>query len=341
MSKKETIKPYCDGEWTEAKFVAFVKSQLRNASMRWPPKHRVMTEARVARGVYLCAGCGQHVPATIKSEKHSGREKNVFCDHRIPIIDETGFESWDSFIEGLFCDSDNLQVLCGHCHNDIKTPQERLLKNRYAKTIAEVRKNHESTYNTWANMNDRCHNPKATGYKYYGANGIEVCDRWKRGGGRVEAILNFIDDMGHRPEGKTLDRIDYTKGYYKENCRWASCVEQARNTSQNNWIEYNGELKILEEWAEELGVKSNSILTRLRRGWTIPQALGFESRDRPAYTGRLTQEDFIFIKNSLAEGRTKTWIGEQLEIDGSVVSRLSDRFNLNPNKKEREENNEL
>ena len=137
MTKKETPKPYCDGEWTQAKFVAFVKSQLRNGSMKWPPKHKVLSEARKARGVYLCAGCGQLVPTTIKSEKHSGRDKNIFVDHISPIVNpEIGFTSWDDFINNLYCDSTNLQVLCLQCHS-MKSAEERRVSNARAKKERE------------------------------------------------------------------------------------------------------------------------------------------------------------------------------------------------------------
>jgi hypothetical protein len=141
MTKKETIKPFCDGEWTQAKFTAFVKSQLRNGSQKWPPKHKVLQEARKERGVYLCAGCGQLVPTTVKSVKNSGRERNIFVDHISPIVDpETGFISWDDFINNLYCDSTNLQVLCAECHSK-KSAEERRVSNARAKIEKESKNN--------------------------------------------------------------------------------------------------------------------------------------------------------------------------------------------------------
>ncbi len=136
-----TSKKYADGEWTEAKFVAFVKSQLRNGSMKWPPKHKVVQEARKERGVYLCAGCQQLVPATTKSTKNSGRDKNVFVDHIDPIVDPAvGFTTWDDFIKNLYCDSTNLQLLCGECHAK-KSAEERRVSNARAKIEKERKKN--------------------------------------------------------------------------------------------------------------------------------------------------------------------------------------------------------
>ena len=79
------------------------------------------------------------------------------------------------------------------------------------------------THNTWVSMVQRCRNPKCREYSYYGGRGITVCNRWLK-------FENFLTDMGERPTGTTIDRIDNSKGYFLENCRWATAKQQARNT---------------------------------------------------------------------------------------------------------------
>jgi hypothetical protein len=78
------------------------------------------------------------------------------------------------------------------------------------------------TYSSWVNMIQRCTNPKSTGYKNWGGRGITVCERWR-------SFVNFLADMGERPLKTSLDRRENDKGYFKENCRWATPKEQLEN----------------------------------------------------------------------------------------------------------------
>ena len=122
-------KPHNGGTWTPARFHSFIKSALRQASMRWPPKHEIKKKARVARGKYLCSDCQQVVPASLK--ENGKRKSNVHVDHIAPVIDPAkGFVSWDDTIERMFCEEEGLQVLCAACHTIVTAEERRIARER-------------------------------------------------------------------------------------------------------------------------------------------------------------------------------------------------------------------
>jgi hypothetical protein len=123
------------------------------------------------------------------------------------------------------------------------------------------------TYSTWQGMKQRCYNPKCAQYKNYGGRGITVCDEW------LNSFAAFVRDMGEKPEGFSIDRIDNDKGYSKENCRWATLEEQARNQRRSVYLEYDGKRMTMREWAVELGRHETTIHSRIRRGYPLELVL--------------------------------------------------------------------
>ena len=123
------------------------------------------------------------------------------------------------------------------------------------------------TYTTWQDMKARCSNKNDKKYKIYGGRGITVCGRWNN------SFIAFLEDMGERPKGMSIERIDNNKGYYPENCKWATYGEQNRNHSRNRKITIGGETKCLIDWVEEGKLKYNTILYRIRRGWSPEEAI--------------------------------------------------------------------
>lgn len=123
-------------------------------------------------------------------------------------------------------------------------------------------------WHIWAQMVGRCNNPKNKGYHNYGGRGIKIEDeRWLK-------FSNFIADMRLRPSSYlTLERINNDRGYCKDNCTWATRKQQSRNRRNRRQITFNGETRILSEWAEVLGIKFHTLLNRLNRKWPLEKAL--------------------------------------------------------------------
>lgn len=121
-------------------------------------------------------------------------------------------------------------------------------------------------YRIWASMIQRCSNPKNPAYMSYGGRGITVCERWLN-------FSNFYEDMGSRPPSKTLDRVDNSLGYSKDNCRWATRKEQGNNRRTNLIIAFNGKKKTLSQWADFTGLSTYCIRYRINSGWSTEKTL--------------------------------------------------------------------
>jgi hypothetical protein len=101
----------------------------------------------------------------------------------------------------------------------------------------------------------------------YSKRGIDMCARW------TKDFTAFLEDMGQCPEGHSLDRIDNSRGYSKDNCRWATPREQANNRRSNRLITFNGQTQTMAEWCRQYGIYKDLFKSRLKRGWTVAQAL--------------------------------------------------------------------
>lgn len=122
------------------------------------------------------------------------------------------------------------------------------------------------TYTTWRGMKDRCENPRHSSFKSYGGRGIRICERW-------QSFEGFFADMGERPRGMTLDRIDRDGDYSPENCRWATPAEQAGNLPHARRIEHNGRVLSTCAFARAVGVNPATLGWRIReRGQDPHQA---------------------------------------------------------------------
>jgi hypothetical protein len=115
-------------------------------------------------------------------------------------------------------------------------------------------------------MLNRCTNPADLFFADYGRRGITVCERW-------HDFANFLADMGDRPDGLSIDRIDNNAGYSPENCRWATTAQQQRNRRSTRMYTHAGKTQAMTDWAAEYGIRFDTLRARLNRGDTFERAL--------------------------------------------------------------------
>lgn len=145
------------------------------------------------------------------------------------------------------------------------------IETAFEKTVRKRGKHNKSytrEFAAWASMVKRCGSESHRNYHDYGGRGIKVCERWA-------LFTNFLEDMGERPSPKhSIDRFPNNDGNYEPgNCRWATQTQQLRNKRTSRRVTFNGQTKCVSEWAEDLGVHRNVILSRLQRGWSVEKSL--------------------------------------------------------------------
>lgn len=121
-------------------------------------------------------------------------------------------------------------------------------------------------YTAWCTMKSRCNRKSDANYKRYGALGIKVCESW------MKSFECFLHNMGHPPDGYSLDRIDVYGDYCKENCRWASQETQYNNCRRTVYHEYDGENLSETQWSRKLGISRNKVMWWARKygiGWVV------------------------------------------------------------------------
>ena len=130
-------------------------------------------------------------------------------------------------------------------------------------------------YGIWKGMKKRCCQSSRKDYPNYGGCGITVCDKWR------SSFAAFFTDMGLRPTPKhSIDRIDGTGNYEPDNCRWATSAEQNRNRSDNCNLTFEGETMCQSDWAERYGLTKTTLWCRLKKGWSIKDALTKPARQK-------------------------------------------------------------
>lgn len=177
------------------------------------------------------------------------------------------------------------RCLCD-CGNEVIVTADKL-KNGNTKSCGCFRKESASnmflkhgcsnnpTYISWQSMKNRTTNPNTPDYKYYGGRGIKLDDEWCD-------FQNFLKDMGIKPTSQhTIERIDNDKGYNKQNCKWATRLEQAQNTSFNRKFVFNDEELTMSEIARRINIPYDTLRHRInRQNMSIETATSVRNRYR-------------------------------------------------------------
>lgn len=135
---------------------------------------------------------------------------------------------------------------------------------------------HTRLHTIWHSMYCRCYYSSTNQYKNYGGKGIKVCEEWKH----IDGFINFYNwaiNNGYN-EDLTLDRIDNEKDYCPENCRWATSKFQSNHKTNNKFYTFNGKTQTSKQWCDEYGISQTTLNDRLKRGWTLEQALTISTK---------------------------------------------------------------
>lgn len=184
------------------------------------------------------------------------------------------------------CDCGNTKVITGECLRNGSSKscgcwnKEQAASLNYKHGYTSGGK-HERLFNVWCGMKQRCYDPNHDFYHRYGAIGITVCEEWLID---YTAFRKWAYENGYDENAKlnqcTIDRIDSSKGYSPENCRWVDQKVQSNKLCTNHIIEYNGESHTMSQWADILNMNYNVLKRRIQRGWTTERAFNQPVRGR-------------------------------------------------------------
>lgn len=186
---------------------------------------------------------------------------------RLLVLAEHGQDAHRAYLWRCLCDCGNESTIRG---SDLKSGVTQSCGCGVREAASRPRthgQTHTPLYKRWRAMVERTRNPNASEYRNYGGRGIGVCERW-------QSFEGFAADMGATfDEALTLERRDVNGDYSPENCYWATTKQQTRNRRNNHVVEWRGRLMVVTDWAELLGLNPNTVVHRLRRGWSVERSL--------------------------------------------------------------------
>lgn len=176
-------------------------------------------------------------------------------------------------------------------------------------------------YKSWLSMISRCNPKNIEERPAYAGSGIEVCKRW------LESFTSFYEDMGDRPSGCTIDRIDPQKGYEPDNCRWATNREQALNRRNVIFAEVQGEIMCLHDISKKYGVPNTTIVRRHKQGLRGEDLICKKNRNvlrvgSQAPSSKLSENDVSDIKRLILQGVRNVDLAKMFSISATVISQI-------------------
>lgn len=166
------------------------------------------------------------------------------------------------------CDCGNITAVRAY---DLKIGRTKSCGCYNMEHITKHGHSHDRLYNIWRTAKSRCTNPQDKDFERYGARGIVMCNEWTGSNG-LENFIGWSMSNGYQ-DNLSIDRIDNSKGYSPDNCRWVTMKKQQNNRRNNHIITYNGKSQTISQWSEELGIKHSTLLYRIDSGWSVEKAL--------------------------------------------------------------------
>lgn len=160
-------------------------------------------------------------------------------------------------------------ALGGNLRRGLKRSCGCLSRENTSNMFKKHGKRNTRLYKIWCDMKARCYNPNELGYKWYGAEAKNISEGWVH---NFQAFYDWAMSNGYR-DNLTIERIDGTKGYSPENCKWATMQEQQNNRRNNRKVHYNGELFTIAQLARKYNIPYKKLWRRLNDGWEIQRAL--------------------------------------------------------------------
>lgn len=167
------------------------------------------------------------------------------------------------------CDCGNtVKVFCGNLRRGNSLSCGCLARELTSQSSKTHGRSDTRLYGIWTGMKQRCYNPHVRSFRYYGEQGIGVCEAWQD----YQPFELWAMANGYN-NNMTIDRIDNKKDYSPDNCRWITRTQQMRNMTTNSLLTYKGETLTIAEWASKININPSTLSNRKRSGWSDEECI--------------------------------------------------------------------